>query len=921
MVFDLVGSAGDQTNIVISDEPTDREAVLDDFSTDIGITANVGSVTINGGGSGNTDLTVTIPDRVTSPNSTVCLPFSVQNFNDIQSIQFTVDYDPTVVTYNRVQSFGLPFLDEFDFNTALAAMGQVGFFWADDSTIVRSLADGDVLFEMCFDAVGALGSSTPVEITGSPVAIEFFGNGQTYVVGSGLTLNQGSITIQEGVVTPPQFNVGMVTGDVGDIVCVPVEVVDFTDIVSFRHSISWNDAHLRFVEVANFTLPGLGGNDFNNISSSQLNAIWDSPSSDNFSVGNGPIYDMCFEILSPCDNGAERPVNIAQVGPAEVGRINASGIPVEIPGVIYNNGSVKCETEIDCPTVTAIAADCQDGAGDLLVGDISGLDASCECRWTGPATQTTTVGSGSCNFVGVPAGAYTLTIVCDGETVCTVGATVAPAPMITVNGNVTNASCGELGSITVLPEGGTMPYMFSWSNGMNTPTITGLQPDTYTVTVTDAASCSNMRTFTVSADVTELTISDAAITPVSCNGGADGAVALTIDGGCSPYSFVWTGSTSTTETATGLSAGMVSVVVTDDNGSTVTMSYTITEPDAIAVVATTNPACPGTAEGSISLAVTGGTAPYTAAWTPPDTGLTLTDLLPGMYTVTITDGNQCEFTATYEVEPRDPAMCDGSCPTASNFTFNDYNGFGVSCNGADDGSVEFDIANGAYPLSITLAGPAAMTVTAAADGVVSFDNLSAGEYTITSTDGAGMTCSIQVFTVTEPVPFVITNVSTGDVVTGCDGFIDYDLTGGVGAVTCFLNGVVEADCDFSNLCEGMYVISFVDANGCEVQRMERIRNVNGPEGPCYQANTVITPNQDGANDFFVVSCVEDFPTRLQVFDRWGGLVFEQQEYDNTWEAVDLNGVDLPESAYMYALSVNFGSGRTEIFKGTLTVLR
>lgn len=921
MVFDLIGNAGDQTSIVISDEPTEREAVLGDFSTDVGINANIGNVTINGGGGGGgTDLTVNIPDRTASPGSTVCLPFSVENFNDIQSIQFTVDYDPSVATFNRVQSFGLPFLDEFDFNTALASMGQVGFFWADDSTIVRSLADGDVLFEMCFDAVGSLGSSTPVAITGSPVAIEFFGNMQTYVVGNGLTLNQGSITIQEGVVTPPAFNVGMVSGDVGDIVCVPVEVVDFTDIVSYRHSITWNDAHLRYDRVANFTLAGLGTSDFSLASSSQLNGIWDSPNSMNFSVGNGPIYDVCFEILNPCENGTSRPVNIAQVGPAEVGRINASGTPVEIPGVIYTNGSVNCQTEVVCPTITAIAADCQDGAGDLLVGDVMGFDASCECRWTGPATQTTTIGSGSCNFIGVPAGTYTLTIVCDGETICTLPAVVDPAPIITINANVTNASCGELGAITVLPDGGTMPYSFNWSNGMNTPTITDLQAAMYTVTVTDAASCSNTRTFTVSADVTELVISDATVTPVSCSGGMNGSIALTIGGGCAPYSFVWTGSSSTTETAANLPAGPVSVVVSDDNGSSVTMSYTITEPDAIVVVPTTNPACPGVGEGSISLAVSGGTGPYAATWSPSGDGLELTDLLPGMYTVTLTDANQCVFTQTYEVETRDPAMCNGACPTTSNYVFNDYNGFGVSCNGASDGSVEFDIANGAYPLTISLSGPTPTSVTVSADGVVLLDNLSAGDYAITSTDGTGMVCSLQLFTVTQPAPFTITNVMLGNIVTDCDGFIDYELSGGVEPITCFLNGQVETDCDYSNLCEGMYVISFVDANGCEVRRMQTL---TGPGGgtPCYEANTVITPNQDGANDFFNVSCINDFPTRLQVYDRWGSLVYEQQAYDNTWQAVDLNGVDLPESAYMYVLSVNFGNGRSETFKGTLTVLR
>lgn len=924
MVFDLVGNAGDQSDIVVSDEPSVREAVLGDFSTDIGIVGNVGSVTINGGGGGGgTDLTVNIPDRVTSTGNTVCLPFSVQNFNDIQSIQFTIDFDPAIATYNRVQGFGLPFLDANDFNPASVASGQLLFFWSDDDNNLNSLNDGDVLFEVCFDAVGPLGSSTPVDITDNPVDIEFFGNGVTYSVGNGLTLNNGSITILEDMVDPPSFSLGSVTGEVGDTVCVPVSVTDFIDLVSFRHSITWNSGQLQFVEVGSTSLPGLAPFSFANVNPGQLNVLWNSPSNNNSSFSDDVIYEICFEVLDPCPVGTSRAINIGQAGiTPEVGTINGSGNPVEVVGVVYNNGSIDCVIEAVCPTITAIAADCQDGAGDLLVaGDLSAFDPSCECRWTGPATQTTTVGSGNCNFIGVPAGDYTFTIVCDGETRCMEMVTVDAAPMIVVDGNVTNASCGELGSITVVPDEGSTPYSFMWSNGQNTPTITGLQPAMYTVTVTDAALCSNTRIFTVSAEVDELIIASSNVADVLCNSDSTGGISVTAEGGCTPYEYAWTGSTSTISTASGLAAGPYSVTVTDDTGATVEMAFSVSEPTALSVNATTNPACPDVAEGSITLSVMGGVPQYTGAWTTGDAGLSLSDVLPESYTVTVTDANSCTIVDTYVVAERDPAMCDGSCPTASAFLFADYNGFGVSCNGASDGGLDFDLAGGMYPLNVTLTGPTSSSITVNADGSYNFEDLAPGSYTLTSTDQAGMECMLRTFTVSEPSPFEIVNVSVGNVVSGCDGFIDYELTGGVGSVTCFLNGVVETDCDFSNLCTGMYLISFVDANGCEVQRMETIVDTTTPPGPCYEANTVITPNGDGANDFFVVSCVLDFPTRLQVYDRWGALVHEQQNYDNTWNGIDLGGTALPESGYMYALTVDFGNGRSEIFKGTVTVLR
>src|SRR5690606_8733307 len=90
---------------------------------------------------------------------------------------------------------------------------------------------------------------------------------------------------------------------------------------------------------------------------------------------------------------------------------------------------------------------------------------------------------------------------------------------------------------------------------------------------------------------------------------------------------------------------------------------------------------------------------------------------------------------------------------------------------------------------------------------------------------------------------------------------------------------------------------------------------------CYSAITIITPNNDGYNDDFIISCAQDHPSELRIYDRFGKEVFVQQNYANTWQGTDSNGTLLNEGSYMWVLSFDPGTGSREIFKGTVTLLR
>ncbi|MEL6837626.1 MAG: SprB repeat-containing protein, partial [Bacteroidota bacterium] len=157
------------------------------------------------------------------------------------------------------------------------------------------------------------------------------------------------------------------------------------------------------------------------------------------------------------------------------------------------------------------------------------------------------------------------------------------------------------------------------------------------------------------------------VTAADCNGFFTGSISLNVIGGTMPYSYAWTGPNgfvSTDEDLTGLEAGIYTVVVTDANGCEDTASFEIEEPEVLEIdVAgtTTTPAdCNGSFTGSIDLAVTGGTMPYTYSWTGPNgfvsTDEDLTGLEAGTYTVVVTDANGCDDTASFEIIEPDPAV-------------------------------------------------------------------------------------------------------------------------------------------------------------------------------------------------------------------------------------------------------------------------
>ena len=192
---------------------------------------------------------------------------------------------------------------------------------------------------------------------------------------------------------------------------------------------------------------------------------------------------------------------------------------------------------------------------------------------------------------------------------------------------------------------------------------------------------------------------------VSCNGATDGFIDVTVTGGTGVYTYGQMVKWCTSEDLSDLGAGIYSVVATDDNNNTVSISVEITESDAMAISSVASDYTGlvfhvmEQRDGSIDVTVSGGTGVYTYAWSNGATSEDLSDLGAGTYSVVATDENGCSVSIEVEITESD-AMA------ISETHASDYTGFGVSCNGATDGSIDVTVTGGTgnYTYTWTQAG-------------------------------------------------------------------------------------------------------------------------------------------------------------------------------------------------------------------------
>lgn len=372
---------------------------------------------------------------------------------------------------------------------------------------------------------------------------------------------------------------------------------------------------------------------------------------------------------------------------------------------------------------------------------------------------------------------------------CSNAMTLAPSSTPVTNCTACN------GSVGVTITGGTGPFTYNWSpGGYTTPTVNNLCAGTYTVTVTDALSCSPPTTMavTVGATVPTLTITPTQ-TNVACFGQCNGTASVNVTGGTPGYTYNWLPSGGSGPSATGLCPGVYTVDVSDQGGCTETVTFTITEPPQLTATTSSTPAACGNNNGSASVTPSGGAGGYTYLWQPSGgIGSTDPNLNAGTYTCIITDVNGCSIAPTVTV-----ASTGGLSSTIA--------GTDALCFGGATGSVTVTPVGG-NP-GYTFAWTPNVSATGTASGLV------AGTYAVVVTDASGCS-STSSYTVSEPTQLTISsagfNVTCNSV---CDGQVVTIPAGGTPNYTFLWNtGCTAAACN--NMCAGNYTVTVTDANGC-----------------------------------------------------------------------------------------------------------
>lgn len=553
----------------------------------------------------------------------------------------------------------------------------------------------------------------------------------------------------------------------------------------------------------------------------------------------------------------------------------------------------------------------------VLTATTSHTDASCNGATDG--TITITVGGGTVpySFLGnpVPAGTNTLPGLPAGTYAGNLtdanGCSVALSETITepaapvMNVTATDALCfGGNGSATANPTGGGT-FTYTWSGGGGNNQTTTPPAGNYTVSASDAAGCNQTASFIINQP--SAIVVQVAQTNLLCFGAPDGSITLTVSGGTgATYTYSWTPNVSSTNTATGLTAGSYDIVVSDANACTVAQNVLLTEPAAINVSAvSTDALCFGTATGTVTATATGGINPYNFSMGAL-TSVTgqFTNVAANTYTVVVTDNNSC--TASTQVTVNEPVQLSAvTVPTD------------VSCYHYTDGQITVTGAGGVPGYTYSLS-----TGDQNSTGV--FSPLSVGSYTITVTDASNCTIT-DVAVINEP-DSVSLSVTPDPVTVNLGETIQLQTsTTQTGAVTYNWQptfGLSCYDCaapSFSGNYSYVYTVTMTTAGGCT-----GISTVNITVIPNYNVfiPNVFTPNGDGTNDTWQI--FGNLPgikqIEVKVFNRWGEKVFESTDINFAWDG-SFKGTTVPAVYSYVAKFVWLDNHSDNRYKGTITLLK
>jgi len=555
-----------------------------------------------------------------------------------------------------------------------------------------------------------------------------------------------------------------------------------------------------------------------------------------------------------------------------------------------------------------------DASAIVNVADTTGYTYS----WTTAPVQTGQTAD------SLTAGNYTVTIT-DGNGCQTVSSVTItePAALQDSAAVVQHVTCfgGNDGSAVTTPNGGMGAYAYAWNSTppQTTQTAVNLTAGNYTVTVTDSNGCITTSSVTVS-EPAQLAITQSNIQHVTCFGGNNGSVSVNVTGGVGTYGYSWNSTPAqTTQMADSLVAGTYTVTVTDTNGCSMDSAFTVIQPPQLnmQLAVDDSTVCLGMSATMLATA-TGGTGNYVFTWNnglPAGASQTVSPAANTLYTATVTDSSGCtdQQAMTITIFPLPQALftangTEGCVPFCVNFTNQSSISVGTITQYTwyKDGNYMGNAANpnhcfqeaGVYGMALVARSNEGCTDSLAIPQMI----------TVHDNPVADFTYSPDIISISEPVV----------------QFIDQSTGGGAGWIWNFgdQGSSTSANPNHTYGLIGTYTVylQVTSPNDCK-DTVSKVIEIH-PQSEVFVPNT-FTPNGDNFNAVWMPSISYMASYELQIFNRWGELLFYSDDIFYGWDGTYLNRGEkqLPMGVYVYRINYKEFTGRRKVLIGNVNLIR
>jgi len=457
---------------------------------------------------------------------------------------------------------------------------------------------------------------------------------------------------------------------------------------------------------------------------------------------------------------------------------------------------------------------------------------------------------------------------------------------------------------------GTPPYQFSWNNGPfgQDSTLNNLGVGFYTLVIVDANNCRTNLGIQVDERVLDAV---ASVAPPLCFGDANGEITLTVTNGKPVVQFDWGVGFIQNNVQGGFASGTYTIQAIDAVLCKGTFTVTVADNAVLELlIDTVDISCFGANDGIAEAIPIGGVGVYTYQWSTGAVTQSIENLPPGQYDVTVSDRNECIITGgVLIIEPLDVAV-------------NLLDVLDLICNGTPEGEIRVEGLGGRLPYTFS------------PDGLNYFAsdtlrNLLAGDYWVLVRDAFG--CQDSVFaSITQPPALQV-------IATPSDTTLDLGFTVDISTVTAPAGrpvvfewtpptGLSETDVPdpiATAIDDIRYLVQITDEDGCVAFDTVTIR-VNKAR-PIYFPN-IFTPGESYPNDYFTGfgGPAAAQISLLRVYDRWGGLIYENQDFSLNEPNFGWDGTakgQKVEGVFAWYAMVRFIDGAELLYKGDITVIR